>query len=94
MDMDKIINAILTSFDTVEIIENFKDDNEYDPYGNRKNFKYWYFNSKIYTLELYDKEGFNKTRYRGSLLTLPNGLKKSAHSNSETIRLLFETLTM
>jgi len=90
--MEQVITNILESFDSVEIIEDLQE-NDYDPYGNKRIFKYWFMNSKIYTMEIFDKEGFNKMRFRGALFLLPNGSKQFTHNRTLTIRTLFEILT-
>ena len=91
--MERIISDILASFDTVEIIENIQGDEEFDPYGNKKIYKYWFMNSKLYAMEIFDKEGFNKMRFRGGLFILPDGKREFTHNRTATIRTLFEILT-
>ena len=90
--MDRIVSDILASFDSVEIIENIEKNEEFDPFGNKRIFKYWLINSQKYTLELYDREGFNKTRFQGGLFILPDGSRQLTHNRTATIRALFETL--
>lgn len=91
--MEEIITKILESFDTVEIVEDLQENQEFDPYGNRKIFKYWFMNSKIYTMEIFDKEGFNKMKFQGGLFILPDGTRTFTHNRTLTIRTLFEILT-
>ena len=91
--MDRVISDILASFDTVEIIENIQQNEEFDPYGNKKIFKYWKMNSSLYTMEILDKEGFNKSRIQAGLFILPDGTREFTHNRTATIRTLFEILT-
>jgi len=91
--MDRVISDILASFDTVEIIENIQQNEEFDPYGNKKIFKYWQMNSRLYTMEIFDKEGFNKSRIQAGLFILPDDSRELTHNRTATIRTLFEILT-
>ena len=91
--MERVISDILASFDTVEIIDNMQEDDEFDPYENKKIYKYWFMNSKLYAMEIFDKEGFNNTRFRGGLFILPDGKREFTYDRNATIRTLFEILT-
>jgi hypothetical protein len=44
-------------------------------------------------MEIFDKEGFNKSRIQSGLFILPDGSREFTHNRTATIRTLFEILT-